>query len=425
MYGQKKSRTHIIPVLLLVLVLAVLVVFAVIGDADASGRINVGDLLYFIRNRTISGENGGEGALFSGEDSEYDGVPTSDVHYGRSLLASGTDAKRALQCYDYILGALNDRVDSIDFENAPSAVQLPKEVVCHIYELVIADHPELFWVRGGYNSRFYTDGTLCDISPVYTVSAADLPAMRSTFDGIVAGYLSGIDDTMSEYNRELELHDRIVNTCRYDLGMTNDQTYNAYGCLVNHLCVCEGYAKAFQVLLTKAGIQSMCVSGQADGGNHGWNIVRIDGTYYNVDVTWDDPTGDYDTLCYTYFNVPDDYISEDHHLETDKMPFTPPACTSWTANYYTVNNLHATLEIGSILDCIAWQAAAGKGVADEFECLLDRSATQDEVETFIKDHYNELRDQVIRCTDPSYSGRTTGMTHCTGGRLFYFQLNFE
>ena len=63
--------------------------------------------------------------------------------------------------------------------------------------------------------------------------------------------------------------------------------YTSYGAFVNHNAVCQGYALAFKVLMDRAGIPCCYVS--SDAINHAWNMVRLDGNWYHVDVTWDDP----------------------------------------------------------------------------------------------------------------------------------------
>ena len=98
----------------------------------------------------------------------------------------------------------------------------------------------------------------------------------------------------STYDRIKQIHDYLVDNINYDQSLSKSNIYNLYGALVNKECVCEGYAKAFKYLLNEAGINSVIVVGIAtneDGTteNHAWNYVDVDGTWYAVDATWDDP----------------------------------------------------------------------------------------------------------------------------------------
>ena len=95
------------------------------------------------------------------------------------------------------------------------------------------------------------------------------------------------------------LHDRLAAQVMYDGSAAN--AHDAYGALVDGKAVCEGYAKAFQYLLQKAGMQSFLitgsstnpVSGTAEG--HAWNVVRVAGEYYHVDTVWDDQANTFST----------------------------------------------------------------------------------------------------------------------------------
>lgn len=104
-----------------------------------------------------------------------------------------------------------------------------------------------------------------------------------------AKLLEGITGDMSPYERELAIHDRLVEQTAYDESQSQPQIHNLYGVLVNRLAVCDGYSKAFQYLLYQAGVPCLFVTGQSQGEGHAWNLVQLDGAYYHVDITWDDP----------------------------------------------------------------------------------------------------------------------------------------
>lgn len=121
---------------------------------------------------------------------------------------------------------------------------------------------------------------------------------------------------MSNFDKELALHDYIVNNSIYDSANMNNnvpEDHNAYGVLVKGLGVCESYAKAMSLLLNKAGIECIVVTGNA-GGPHAWNKVKLDGHWYNLDATWNDPVmqGNSQVIRHTYFNIPDSMIQKDH-----------------------------------------------------------------------------------------------------------------
>ena len=166
---------------------------------------------------------------------------------------------------------------------------------------------------------------------------------------ILANY---IKSNMTDFDKELAIHDYIVNNCTY--GFFNDGSeieYSAYGALVKGKAVCSGYAAAMDLLLKCAGVDSRFVVGYAESSqrqfddsniktegvskkdmedNHAWNQVCIDGIWYNVDVTWDDPVGDGAMLSHVYMNIDDKMMSYTHDWNRKKYE----KCESMSANYF-------------------------------------------------------------------------------------------
>lgn len=97
-----------------------------------------------------------------------------------------------------------------------------------------------------------------------------------------------------DYQKIKMIHDYLVDSIEYENDLTQNNIYNICGALINKRCVCEGYAKAFQYLMTEVGIENAIVIGTGTNSNnqtenHAWNYVELDGKWYAVDVTWDDP----------------------------------------------------------------------------------------------------------------------------------------
>lgn len=96
------------------------------------------------------------------------------------------------------------------------------------------------------------------------------------------------------YEKIKTIHNYLVENIEYETTISQPNIYNIYGALVSKRCVCEGYAKSFQLLMNEIGIQNVMVIGRATNDdnqteNHAWNYVQLDGNWYAVDVTWDDP----------------------------------------------------------------------------------------------------------------------------------------
>ena len=96
----------------------------------------------------------------------------------------------------------------------------------------------------------------------------------------------------SDYDKIKKVHDYLIENIEYDSNNTNRNTI--YGALIERKCVCEGYARSFKYILNELGINNILVVGvgRNSSGNtesHIWNYVELDGKWYAVDVTWDDP----------------------------------------------------------------------------------------------------------------------------------------
>ena len=98
----------------------------------------------------------------------------------------------------------------------------------------------------------------------------------------------------SDFEKIKIVHDYLIDNIEYDTTVLEKNIYNIYGALVSKKCVCEGYAKAFQYLMNELEIENVIVIGTATNSNgetenHAWNYVKLDDSWYAVDVTWDDP----------------------------------------------------------------------------------------------------------------------------------------
>ena len=123
-----------------------------------------------------------------------------------------------------------------------------------------------------------------------------------------------VKEGMSEYEQVKAFHDYLVNFNTYQ--ETGERSHNAIGALIDGKAVCSGYARAFDLLCYLSGIECIQVTGEGISEGtvepHAWNKVKVDGNWYNIDVTWDDPVGPKPMLTYDYFLISDNSIAKDH-----------------------------------------------------------------------------------------------------------------
>ena len=203
-----------------------------------------------------------------------------------------------------------------------------------IFTQCFNENPSWFWISGNmdWSTSTLGDRTTAVLTPEIIGNIEDVPAMEEQLMNFVSEIAAGAAAYETQYEQALYVHDTIVNICDYDTA-TYEQyaatgeaargyTYTAYGCLINHQAVCEGYARAFQLIMQKLGIECRYVSGTATSSgvteSHAWNYVVIDGTPCYVDVTWDDPVGDVPEgyISHDYFCVSEEQLLLDHTIES-------------------------------------------------------------------------------------------------------------
>ena len=132
-----------------------------------------------------------------------------------------------------------------------------------------------------------------------------------------AAIASCVTDGMSDYEIAKALHDYLTTHNEYDMRLYSGNlpalSRTSYGALVDRTSVCAGYALAYERLMDQVGIPCEYVTGMTTNGYHAWNIIQIDGEWYHVDVTWDDPIPNREGYVrYDYFLKSDYAMSRDH-----------------------------------------------------------------------------------------------------------------
>ena len=209
-----------------------------------------------------------------------------------------------------------------------------------IARAVCLDHPEYFWFLESWFYEYDTgDGRyLVDkFTPTYyldheRVSAGSqlladaMIAFHEKVNEIITGIPANLD---TDYEIALYLHDYLAEHVTYTLEGDHD---SAYAALIHGKAACYGYSKAYQYLLSQAGVRSRIIVGDAvaeDGAllGHAWNQLWIDGECYYTDVTWDDlEVG----TTHGYFLISLEDISRDH-IADERFPL--PDC-GHSLDYY-------------------------------------------------------------------------------------------
>lgn len=215
-----------------------------------------------------------------------------------------------------------------------------------IFQCVIMDHPEIFYVDGySYNKYSLGDKAVSlRFSGTYNCDEDTAREKALQINAAVENILANAPETDSEYEKVKYVYEKLVLNTDYDLN--SDDNQNIYSVFVNHRSVCLGYAKAAQYLLLKLGIECTLVQGTVESGEaHAWNLVNVDGDYYYVDTTWGDASYQdsgnnsemyYDSsINYDYLCVTTSQLLRTHTIE-GYVEF--PVCTATAANYYVMED---------------------------------------------------------------------------------------
>jgi len=178
---------------------------------------------------------------------------------------------------------------------------------------------QTFKFQSEYTDYHIIQGLIFNRSAVLPLVSADILAYDKQIRAILSNVIT---PGMSDRQKAKAVHDYMVVTYQYDTnyasGLYGDDTYSFRGLLKNNTGVCQAYAELFYLLMRYEGIECYLVTGTADGGtglygSHAWNLILVDGNYYHVDVTFDDPIPDGGSrITYTYFLKTESEIAKDH-----------------------------------------------------------------------------------------------------------------
>ena len=175
-----------------------------------------------------------------------------------------------------------------------SAGALPAADLGRVYANLLYSHPELFHVapRLSYTTEAAGDRrAVVFVYPSYRLTGPELTAARTLYRDTVTLLLAEMEAAFggnlpTETERVLYLHDLLADRYAYDTRASHPNA-DAYSFFRDGVGICQAYALAFLALAEAAGLEADLVT--SDAMDHAWNHVRVDGAWYHVDVTRDDP----------------------------------------------------------------------------------------------------------------------------------------
>ena len=213
-----------------------------------------------------------------------------------------------------IVRGIESRATSVNLKS----YGLSPEELKNIWADIDSNNPQYFYLCGGYT--YYYNQFKGQIKKVYSITLSYYDYSKAdvqNYDKALNKIIAQIDPTLPDREKALLLHDYLVSHVQYSqsiYSVSPNDCMSAFGPIMNGAGVCSGYAKAYQALLKKVGIEAKYISGKVSTTGHGWNLVKLNDSWYHVDVTWDDPSPDrLGYVSHDYFLLSDSAISKDHY----------------------------------------------------------------------------------------------------------------
>ena len=179
-------------------------------------------------------------------------------------------------------------------------------------------------IRGQIDPNFASynkDGTALIYAFIFNGSFYTTKAQEDKVTKAVADSLKQLNlNEKSDYEKVRAINDEICGRVQYDTVNENNDEYKlkhtAYAALIDGKAVCQGYTSLFYRMALEAGLDCRIITGQGNNGTgwgaHAWNIVKVDGQYYYIDVTWNDSLS-----SDKYFLIGKDEFETDHNADDE------------------------------------------------------------------------------------------------------------
>jgi len=225
---------------------------------------------------------------------------------------------------------------------APSFLvpRLDGKELADIYFMLRLDHPHIFYTVT-FKYRYYQDSEYVEMIPEYLFTKSKIQDHQLAMESRIKK-LARQAEGLGEKEKELFIHDFICQNIQYDK-LKKPYSHEIIGPLGHGVGVCEGIAKSVKALCDALHIWCIIALSEAapEKGikyRHAWNIIRIGGTYYHLDATFDNTLSRQETIRYDYFNLGDGQIFRDHQPLVWKVP----ACPDTDHSYYREKKLSFT-----------------------------------------------------------------------------------
>ncbi len=229
---------------------------------------------------------------------------------------------------------------------------MEQSVLDRAFQYLMADHPEIFYVDGYTFTRYTVNGELYKLgfTARYVYDEAETSEREERIGEIVDEILAGAPGSEDQFYTTKYVFDYLVDHTDYVIGAPDNQ--NICSVFLTGRSVCQGYAKAAQLLLNRLSVSATLVTGTVSAGGrpptrHAWNLARVNGNDYFLDVTWGDASFQRVTtdglfsrrVNYDYLLDTTEDLRQTHSID-DLVEM--PVCTELSDNYYVREGAYFT-----------------------------------------------------------------------------------
>lgn len=232
--------------------------------------------------------------------------------------------KSVLNLAQQIEDAMLDRKTNFTIDYSGSTTNIKEKVrqalayVLQNNEYLAYDYKGYSWSGKGTSNRF-----TINFSVKYYQTLQQVQYVDKQIDRILDKI---INKSMNDHEKVKAVHDYVVLNVAYDESF-NDRVNAPYFALTEGKTMCNGYAMLIYQMLKKLNIPVRLISGISSGSGHAWNLVQLDGHWYHLDATWDDPVPDQKgKVLYNYYLLTDKMIEKDHY-------WTEGGLNGWDKDY--------------------------------------------------------------------------------------------
>ncbi|WCN37946.1 Ig-like domain-containing protein [Aneurinibacillus uraniidurans] len=230
-------------------------------------------------------------------------------HFPNSVVFAATEtAANLTELESKLSTAMHSRVATYSITYTGGA--LTQSNVKAIIDSINSQDDYLYFTTKQYQYSLAISGNTSNLN--FTFSYWENLAQTNTVDQVVTETLAQIiTPDMNDYQKEKAIHDWIVKRISYDTSMVQHSAYA--GVVAPYKTVCQGYALLAYKMLNQVGIETKILEGTAGGQAHAWVALKLDGAWYHLDPTWDDPVPDVaGRVKYDYYNLTDSQIKVNH-----------------------------------------------------------------------------------------------------------------